>query len=132
VSPRASFFLYLEGSNFVYFTLFCFTLFYVLLGNPSWRWTHYIAQAALKLMMFLPQPPECWHYRNISPCLAILEWIKIGFRPVCVCVCERERERSYTPTLHMSIISFSNCHERLGLFHQAGLIKRKVMGSPLT
>jgi hypothetical protein len=27
----------------------------------------YLAQAALELMILLPQPPKCWHYRWASP-----------------------------------------------------------------
>jgi hypothetical protein len=28
-------------------------------------WFHYITQAGLKFMIFLPQPPKCWGYRSL-------------------------------------------------------------------
>jgi hypothetical protein len=31
---------------------------------------HYVAQADLELVIFLPQPPECWDYRHTLPWLA--------------------------------------------------------------
>jgi hypothetical protein len=34
--------------------------------------SHYVAQASLKLAVFLSQPFECWDHRCISPHLAIL------------------------------------------------------------
>jgi hypothetical protein len=35
-------------------------------------WTHYVAQASLKLSIFLlPQPPKCSEYRHATPCLAL-------------------------------------------------------------
>jgi hypothetical protein len=27
---------------------------------------HFVTQAGLQLMIFLPQPPECWDYRHVS------------------------------------------------------------------
>jgi hypothetical protein len=30
----------------------------------------YVAQASLKLTILLPQPPECWDYRQMPLCLA--------------------------------------------------------------
>jgi hypothetical protein len=31
----------------------------------------YVAQAGLKLVILLPQPPKCWDYRQVLPCLVI-------------------------------------------------------------
>jgi hypothetical protein len=37
--------------------------------NSGWPRTPFEAQAALKLMILLPQPPECWDYRCVTtPC----------------------------------------------------------------
>jgi hypothetical protein len=30
--------------------------------------THYVAQAGLKFVILLPQPPEYWDYRPVPPC----------------------------------------------------------------
>jgi hypothetical protein len=30
--------------------------------------SYFVAQAALKLTVVLPQPPECWVYRCVPPC----------------------------------------------------------------
>jgi hypothetical protein len=35
-------------------------------------WSYCVAQASLELKVLLPQPPECWDYRCVPPCLAAL------------------------------------------------------------
>jgi hypothetical protein len=37
------------------------------LCRPGWLGTPYIAQDSLKLVILLPQPPECWDYRPVPP-----------------------------------------------------------------
>jgi hypothetical protein len=46
-------------------------------GSPS------VAQASLKLVMFLHQTPECWDYRGKPPCLALRSKRTVweGFEP---------------------------------------------------
>jgi hypothetical protein len=39
-------------------------------GKPFLRWSHYVAQTGLELMIFMPQPPQCWDYTCIPPYLA--------------------------------------------------------------
>jgi hypothetical protein len=47
----------------------------VALGSWGGGWgrnisrSHCIAQASLKLVIILPQPPECWDYRLVPPLL---------------------------------------------------------------
>jgi hypothetical protein len=36
------------------------------------RQSHCVAQPGLELLVLLPQPPECWDYRHMLPCLALL------------------------------------------------------------
>jgi hypothetical protein len=43
--------------SIVGFWFFCFFE----TGSP------YVAQAGLKFMILLPQPPECWDYRCVAP-----------------------------------------------------------------
>jgi hypothetical protein len=31
--------------------------------------SHYVVQAALELVIFLPQLPECWNYRHMPLCV---------------------------------------------------------------
>lgn len=39
---------------------------------PKWTRTHYVDQAGLKLVVILlPWPPRCWHYRLAPPCLCL-------------------------------------------------------------
>jgi hypothetical protein len=40
-----------------------FVCFCVCFGIGS----HHVAQAGLKLMVLLPQPPECWDYSGVPP-----------------------------------------------------------------
>jgi hypothetical protein len=52
--------LYFYGFNVSQHSLTCLFLFcFVLFETGSW----YIAQDGLKLMILLPQSPECWDYR---------------------------------------------------------------------
>jgi hypothetical protein len=37
-----------------------------------------VAQAGLKLLIYLPLPPECWNYRCVPPCLAKKAILIIG------------------------------------------------------
>lgn len=39
---------------------------------PKWTRTHHVDQAGLKLVVILlPWPPRCWHYRLAPPCLCL-------------------------------------------------------------
>jgi hypothetical protein len=48
--------------------LFLLVFFFFFFLRPGSRF-HYIAQARLKLVVLLPQPPKCWDYSIVSPIL---------------------------------------------------------------
>ena len=33
--------------------------------------SHYIVQGSLKLMVVVLEPPKCWGYRNVPPCMQV-------------------------------------------------------------
>jgi hypothetical protein len=35
--------------------------------QPRLVGTFYVSEAGLKLVIFLPPPPECWDYKHVSP-----------------------------------------------------------------
>jgi hypothetical protein len=37
----------------------------VSLSSPDWSGTHYVSQATTELIIFLPQPSQCWDYRCV-------------------------------------------------------------------
>jgi hypothetical protein len=45
------------------FCLFCFVFFE--------RGSFYVVQASLEFEILLPQPPGCWNYRQVFPCLVL-------------------------------------------------------------
>jgi hypothetical protein len=51
-------------------TFFGFFLTWVSLYSQDWAETHYVAQVGLKLLILLPQPPECWDHRHVQQCPA--------------------------------------------------------------
>jgi hypothetical protein len=57
---------------------------------------NYVAQAGLEFGILLPQPPEYWDYRCVSPCpadtckfLILVPTFQRVYVCVCVCVCMR-------------------------------------------
>jgi hypothetical protein len=55
---------------------------------------HYVAQAGLKLSIFLPQPPECWDYRYVPP------YLNMGL--LCIAESYQWGEMSVTEALAIS------------------------------
>jgi hypothetical protein len=53
--------------NFMLLFLYIFENILLFLFNTVF---HYVMQADLKATMYLPQPQECWDYRNIPTCPA--------------------------------------------------------------
>jgi hypothetical protein len=46
----------------------------------GWTWTCYIASAGLKLLVLLPQPPECWDYRHGPACPTVFLFFFLNLR----------------------------------------------------
>jgi hypothetical protein len=44
-------------------------VFYLAIGS------HFVFQAGLKLLILQPQPPECWDYRCVPPCLILIDFM---------------------------------------------------------
>jgi hypothetical protein len=65
-----------QGSSI--YSLYQFLFLFILFFDTE---SCFVAQDGLKLTVILPQPPECWDYRCITPCPAF-SWLYISI--VCL------------------------------------------------
>ena len=71
----------------------------------------YIAQAGFELAILLPQPPKCWDYICVCPCLtdvAILKEITCGRRRPSIVVFSLQRHVTHNRTV---LSTFQKCSQ---------------------
>jgi hypothetical protein len=55
-------------------------------SNLGWPGIHYVAKLDSSFLLYLPQPPECWDYKHVPPCLPLIIVIIFYY-----CLCSKKK-----------------------------------------